>query len=62
MWNDDGHPRPLYDRLFGQRSLMGSVRLRLLSLRTNRYRSSFIPRAIMLYNERQALQALTDNG
>ena len=48
VWDDSCHP--LHDRLAGQRSLRGTGRLRLPPLNTNRYRSSFIPRAIKLFN------------
>ena len=46
--NDESHP--LYGQLCGQCRAGGNGRLRLPVLRTNRYRDSFIPRAIKCYN------------
>ena len=43
---------PLHDQLTGQQSLMGSGRVRLPRLLTNRHRDSFIPRAITMHNKR----------
>ena len=48
--SEESHP--LHDRLAGQESLVGSGRLRLPLLRTNRYRDFFTIRAIRLHNER----------
>ena len=53
VWNDIDHP--LHNRLSGLKSLRGSGRLRLPSLKTNRYHDSFTPRAIRLFNERDRL-------
>ncbi|PIK46347.1 hypothetical protein BSL78_16796 [Apostichopus japonicus] len=49
VWKD--HTHPLYELLHNSQMSRGSGRLRLPCLKTNRYRDSFIPRAIKLFNE-----------
>ena len=48
VWNDSNHP--LHHLFHSNISSRGTGRLRLPLLKTNRYRNSFIPRAIKLFN------------
>ena len=51
IWTDTSHP--LHDLLQDRQIGRGIGRLRLPSLKTNRHRNSFIPRAIKLFNDKQ---------
>ena len=49
VWDDPSHP--LYDVFHENRIERGIGRLRLPCFKTNRHRNSFVPRAMMLFND-----------